>query len=104
MSMEAFKSHGIWYKKHLEVVFYKDNGKTYQEIVTIVSCSSTAVFAVCKKFFKSRIGKYLIRVGRPPKFTIIVEGCDLLVLEPMIQVLKYAFLAVNLQNLISWKV
>ena len=59
MNMTFIKLHEISYEKRLEVVFYKNNGKSYQEIATIVSCSKNAAFAVCKKFFKFRTVKNL---------------------------------------------
>ena len=67
MNMVFIKRHEITYEKRLEIVFYKNNGKNYQEIATIVGCSKNVPFAVCKKFFEFRTVKYLPRVGRPKK-------------------------------------
>ena len=67
MNMAFIKRHEISYEKGLEIVFYKNNGKSYQEIATIVDCSKNAAFAVCKQFFKFRTVKNLPRVGRPMK-------------------------------------
>ena len=41
-------------KSYLEIMFYKSSGKTDSQIVSIVGCSMTAAFDVCKNFFKSR--------------------------------------------------
>ena len=70
MNMAFIRSHEISYEKRLEIVAYKTNGKSYQEIATIVSCSKNAAFAVCKKFFKFRTVTNLPRVGRPKKIKI----------------------------------
>ena len=67
MNMALIKRQEISYEKHLEIVFYKNNDKSYQEIATSVDCSKNAAFAVCKKFFKVRTVKNLSRVGRPKK-------------------------------------
>ena len=42
MNMAFIKGHGISYEKRLEIVSYKNNGKSYQEIATIVGCSKNA--------------------------------------------------------------
>ena len=68
--MAFIKRHEISYEKRLEIVVYKTNGKSYQEIATIVGCSENAGFAVCKKFFKFRTVKNLPRVGTPKKIKI----------------------------------
>ena len=65
--MAFMKGHEISYEKQLEIVSYKNNDKSYQEIATIVGCSKNAAFVVCKKFFKFRTVKNLSRVGRPKK-------------------------------------
>ena len=70
MNMVFIKRYEISYKKRLEIVFHKTNGKSYQEIATIVDCSKNAAFAVCKKFFKFRTVKKLPRVGRLKKIKI----------------------------------
>ena len=70
MNMVFIKRYEISYKKRLEIVFHKTNGKSYQEIATIVGCSKNAAFAVCKKFFKFRTVKKLPRVGRLKKIKI----------------------------------
>ena len=67
MNMTFIKRLEISHEKRLEIAFYKNNGKSYQEIATIVECSKNAAFAVCKKFFKFRTVKILPRVGRPKK-------------------------------------
>ena len=67
MNMAFIKRLEISHEKRLEIAFYKNNGKSYQEIATIVECSKNAAFAVCKKFFKFRTVKILPRVGRPKK-------------------------------------
>ena len=67
MNMAFIKRLEISHEKRLEIAFYKNNGKSYQEIATIVGCSKNAAFAVCKKFFKFRTIKNLPRVGRPKK-------------------------------------
>ena len=54
MNIGVFKRHEISYERHLEIVFYKNNGKSYCEIAPIVGRSRSAVFAVCKKFFKAK--------------------------------------------------
>ena len=68
--MAFIKRHEISYEKRLEIFFYKNNGKSYQEIATIVGSSENAAFAVCKKFFKFRTVKNLPGVGRPKKIKI----------------------------------
>ena len=70
MNMAFINRHEISYEKCLEIVFYKTNGKSYQEIATILDCSKNAAFAVCKKFFKFRTVKNLPRVGTPKKIKI----------------------------------
>ena len=65
MNMALIKRHEISYEKRLEIIFYINNGKCYQEIATIVGCSKNAAFAVRKKFFKFRTVINLSRVGRP---------------------------------------
>ena len=68
MIMAFIKRHAISYEKRLEIAFYKNTGKSYQEIATIVGCSKNATFAVCKNsFFKFRTVKNLTRVGSPMK-------------------------------------
>ena len=67
MNMEFIRRHNIPYEKGLDMAFYKNNGKSYQEIATIVGCSKNAAFAVCKKFFKFRTVKNLPWIGRPRK-------------------------------------
>ena len=67
MNMAFIKRHEISYEKRLEIVSYKSNGKSYQEIATIVGSSENAAFAACKSFFKLRTVKILPRVGRPKK-------------------------------------
>ena len=67
MNMAFIKRHEISYEKRLEIVFYKSNGKSYQEIATTVDCSKKAAFAVCKNFFKFSTVKNLPRVDRPKK-------------------------------------
>ena len=67
MNMAFIKHREISYEKRLEIAFYKNNGKSYQEIASIVGCSKNAAFAVCKKFFKFRTVKNLRRVGIPKK-------------------------------------
>ena len=37
MNMEFIRRHNIPFEKRLEVVFYKNNGESYQEIATIGS-------------------------------------------------------------------
>ena len=46
MNMAFIKRHEISYEKHLKIAFYKNNGKSYQEIAAIVGCSKNAAFAV----------------------------------------------------------
>ena len=65
-----YQIHEISYEKRLEIVVYKTNGKSYQEIATIVGCSKNAAFAVCIKFVKFNTVKNLPRVGRPVKIKI----------------------------------
>ena len=65
MNMTFIKCHEISYEKCLEIVFYKNNGKTYQDIATSVGCSKNAAFAVCKTVSTLRTVKNLPRVGRP---------------------------------------
>ena len=65
MNMAFIKRLEISHEKRLEIAFCKNNGKSYQEIATIVGCSKNAAFAVCKKVFKFRTAKHLPRVGRP---------------------------------------
>ena len=67
MNMAFIKRHEISYEKHFEIVFYKSNGKNYQEIATIVGCSENTAFAVCRKLFKFRTVKSLPRIGTPKK-------------------------------------
>ena len=67
MSIAFIKRHEISYQKHLKIFFYKNNGKSYQEIATTVGCSKNAAFTVCKKFFKFRTVNNLPRVGGPKK-------------------------------------
>ena len=67
MNMAFLKPHEISYEKRSEIVFYKNNGKSYQEIATIMDCSKNAAFAVRKKFFKFGTVKNLPRFGRPKK-------------------------------------
>ena len=67
MNMVFIKRHEISHEKRLEMVFYKNNGKSYQENAIIMGCSKNAAFAVCKKFFKFRTVTNLPRVGRPKK-------------------------------------
>ena len=67
MNMAFIKRLEISHEKRLEIAFYKNNSKSYQEITTIVGCSKKATLAVCKKFFKFRTIKNLPRVGRPKK-------------------------------------
>ena len=76
--MGVFKNNELSYEKRLEIVFYKNNGKSYREISTIVGCSKSAAFAVCKKFFQTRTVKNLPRVGRPKKITMPREERSLL--------------------------
>ena len=57
MNMAFIIRHEISYEKGLEIVFCKNNGKSYQEIATIVDCSKNAAFTVCKKVFKFRTVK-----------------------------------------------
>ena len=78
MNMEFMRRHNIPFEKRLEVVFYKNNGKSYQEIATIVGCSKNAAFAVCKKFFKFRTVKNLPWVGRPKKIKTLRHEKSLL--------------------------
>ena len=60
-----------------------------REIATIVDCSKIAAFTECKTFFKSRIVKILLRVGRPDQSIKIFEGhMILLVLEPLMQLIS----------------
>ena len=65
--MAFIKHHEISHEKRLEIAFYKNNGKSYQEISAIVGSSKNAAFAVCKKFFKFRTVKNPPRVGIPKK-------------------------------------
>ena len=84
MNIEVIKCHEIPYGKHLEVVFYKCYCDSYCEIVTIVA------FTVCKKFFKSRTVKNLLRVSRSETFTKVLENhLTLPVLEPLMRVHNY---------------
>ena len=71
MNIEILTRHEISFKKLLEIAFRKKNGKSYREIETIVGCSRSAAFPLCKKFFKSRTVQDLLRVGRGEKFTKI---------------------------------
>ena len=57
MNIGILTRHEISFKKRLEIVFMEKNGKSYREIETIVGCSKSAPFHVCKKLFKSRSAK-----------------------------------------------
>ena len=57
MNIAVIKCHEISYDKRLEIVFYKNNDKSYQEIATIVGCSKNEASAVRKKFSKYRTVK-----------------------------------------------
>ena len=92
--MGVFKSHEISYEKRLEIVFYKSKGKTYNKTATIRGYSKSTAFTVCKKFFKSRIVKHLLWVGRSEKFTKIFDcHATLPVLESLMWVHNYAFIS-----------
>ena len=69
MNIGVFKRHEISCEKLLEIVLYRNNGKSYCEIARIVGRLESAAFAMCKNFFKSRIMQNQLRVGRPEKFT-----------------------------------
>ena len=57
MNIGVLKHVEISYEMHLEIAFYKNNGRGYQKILTIVGCPRSADFAVCSKFFKSKTRK-----------------------------------------------
>ena len=69
MNIGILTRHEISFKKRLEIVLLGKSGKSYREIETTGGCSRSAAFSVCKKFFKSRTLKSLLRTGRPEKFT-----------------------------------
>ena len=46
---KKFENNELSYEKRLEIVFYKNNGISYREISSIIGCSKSAAFAVCKK-------------------------------------------------------
>eukprot|EP00794_Sanderia_malayensis_P013578 gene13578-14986_t len=66
--MGMFKNKEISFEKRLEIVFYKNNGKSYRKIACIIGCSRNAAFNICKKYHRTRAVKNLPRVGRPKKF------------------------------------
>ena len=75
MNMEIFKCHDILYIKHLEIILYKTTAKAVEKLQTV--CSNSAALTMCKKFFKVRTVKNLLRVGTPEKFTTIFKKtCD----------------------------
>ena len=63
--MGVFKYHEISYKKCLEIVSYKNTGKSYSKTVMIRGYSKGAAFTMCIKFFKSGTVKHLLWVARP---------------------------------------
>ena len=71
MKIGILTRHGISFTEKLDTAFLEINGKSYRDIETIVGCSRSAAFSVCKKLFKSRTVKNLPRIGRPGKFAKI---------------------------------
>ena len=57
MNIEILTCHEISFKKRLEFAFLEKNGKSYREIETIVGCSKSAAFHVCKKLFNQEMQK-----------------------------------------------
>ena len=92
--MGVFKRHEISYEKCLEILFYKYKGKSYCKVATIGGYPKSAAFTVCKMFFKSKTVKHLLWVGRPEKFTKIIERhANLPVLATLMWVHNYAFIS-----------
>ena len=56
MTMGVYKRREISYEKRLEIVFFKNNDKSYGEIAKIVGCSKNAAVAICKNCQKSAKG------------------------------------------------
>ena len=71
MTMKVYKRREISYENRLEIIFSKNNDKSYGEIAIIVGCSKSAAFVLCKKLHKSRTVRNLPR-GRPRRLCVTI--------------------------------
>ena len=77
--MVATKQEVLSYEQRLEIAFYHSNGKSYLEISSIIGCSKSTAFDVCKKFEKTRSVINLPRSGRSG---VEEGGCNLMGAQP----------------------
>ena len=68
--MEVLKIQELSLEKRLQIAFNSNKANGFSEIASIVGCSFSTAFLVCKKFFRTRTLKNLPRVGRRKKFTM----------------------------------